>query len=72
MISPLLQSSIINAIYAASPDGILVVDDNGIILSHNQQFVDWRIPDDLLNGHEPGTAIGLDGWPVMKKCLANL
>ncbi|MDH5357571.1 MAG: EAL domain-containing protein [Gammaproteobacteria bacterium] len=70
MKSSLLQNSLIKAIYAASPDGILVVDNKGGILSHNQRFVDiWQIPDDLLNGHEPGTAIGLDDAPILSACL---
>jgi diguanylate cyclase (GGDEF)-like protein/PAS domain S-box-containing protein len=33
-----------------SPDGILVVDDHGRILSHNERFAEiWRIPRDLLD-----------------------
>lgn len=32
-----------------SPEGILVVDENGIILSYNQKFVTlWGIPDELI------------------------
>ncbi len=36
--------SLLRAIKEASPDGILVVDGNGMVVSYNQQFVDiWRL-----------------------------
>lgn len=66
MINSQLQNLLINAIYNALPDGILVVDDQETIVSHNQQFVDiWKIPTTLLNGNNPGTAIGLNDAPIL-------
>ena len=60
------QSSLVRAINEASPDGILVVSDKGIIVSHNHRFVEiWRIPSDRLRGLEPGTAIGADENPIL-------
>jgi two-component system, sensor histidine kinase and response regulator len=41
----LFQHSLIRAILDVSPDGILVVNNEGIIESHNKMFLDvWRIP----------------------------
>ncbi len=38
-------NSLIRAIYDVSPDGILVVDENNVIVSHNQRFLEiWRLP----------------------------
>jgi PAS domain S-box-containing protein len=40
-----VQHSLVRAILEASLDGILVVSDEGVILSHNQKFLDiWQIP----------------------------
>lgn len=73
MINSQLQNLLIKAIYGVLPDGILVVDDQGIIVSHNQQFVDmWQIPDTLLNGIKPGTAIGLDDAPILSAVLGRV
>lgn len=67
------QSSLIRAINEASPDGILVVDDKGVIVSHNHQFVEiWRIPDNRLRGIEPGTATGADGDPILSTVLERV
>jgi PAS domain S-box-containing protein len=39
------QHSLIQAIHEVSPDGILVVNDAGVILSHNRMFLEvWRNP----------------------------
>jgi GGDEF domain-containing protein len=65
-----LQDSLINAIYQESPEGILVVDDKEVIVSHNHQFVEiWRLPNDLLNGLESDSAIGLDDAPILAAVL---
>jgi diguanylate cyclase (GGDEF)-like protein/PAS domain S-box-containing protein len=41
----LYQNSLIRAIHEASPDGILVVNDQNRIVSHNRKFLDiWHIP----------------------------
>ncbi len=68
-----LQSLLINGIYEASPEGIIVVDDNHVIVSHNHRFVQlWQIPSDLLHGLEPGTAIGLDDAPILSTILERV
>ncbi|MDO9233965.1 MAG: EAL domain-containing protein [Methylotenera sp.] len=70
MINPQLQNLLIDAIYGVLPDGILVVDDQETIVSHNQQFVElWKIPMTLLNGIQPGTAIGLDDALIQSALL---
>jgi diguanylate cyclase (GGDEF)-like protein len=68
-----LQTSLIKAINEASPEGILVVDDNGIIVSHNQRFVEiWRIPKERLRGREPDSAIGADDNPILFTVLERV
>ncbi|MBI5197607.1 MAG: PAS domain-containing protein, partial [Nitrospirae bacterium] len=43
--------SLVRAIHEASPDGVLVVDDKGNIVSMNQRFLDvWQIPTDRVEG----------------------
>ncbi len=42
----------------STADGILVVGDNGKILSHNQRFVDmWRIPKEIIDRGEDRLAV---------------
>jgi PAS domain S-box-containing protein len=42
------QESVLRAIHNGSPDGILVVDHAGCIVSRNQKFMDiWQLPTDL-------------------------
>jgi diguanylate cyclase (GGDEF)-like protein len=68
-----LQRSLVNAVIEASPEGILVVNKNGVIVSHNQQFVEvWRIPNDRLRGAEPDTAIGADDEPILSTVLERV
>ena len=47
------ERSLINAIYEASPDGILVVDDREMIVAHNQRFFEvfGISPDDIPGSH---------------------
>lgn len=68
-----LQRSLVNAVIDASPEGILVVNEHGIIVSHNQQFVEiWRIPSDRLRGIEPDTAVGADDAPILSTVLERV
>jgi len=65
-----LKNSLIKAIHEASPDGILVVDENRNVISHNRRFVEiWNIPSELLSGKEPGTAVGLNDEPILSAVL---
>lgn len=67
------QSSLVRAINEASPDGILVVNDKGIIVSHNRRFVEiWQIPGDRLHGLEPGTAVGADDDPILSTVVERV
>src|SRR5580704_7209521 len=65
--------SLVRAINEASPDGILVVDSNGRIISHNQRFIDvWKIPRDRLQGKQPGTAVGEIDQPILSHNLEQV
>ena len=73
MIDSDFQNSLIRAIYDASPDAILVVDNKDIIVSHNHKFAEiWRIPSDLLKGKVAGTAIGLHDAPILSYVLSQV
>ena len=53
------QSSLIRAIHEVSPDGILVADGEGTIVSHNKKFLDvWQIPADEIQGILPDRPVG--------------
>lgn len=68
-----LKNSLIKAINEALPEGILVVNDKGIIVSHNPQFIEiWKIPDDRLSGFEPGTAIGIKNTQILAKAVESV
>jgi diguanylate cyclase (GGDEF)-like protein len=67
------QQSLLNAIIDASPDGILVVDGKGIVVSHNRRFVElWRIPADRLTGTSPGSAVGGIDDPILATVLERV
>lgn len=52
--------TLLRAIQEASPDGILVVNDRGAVVSYNQRFIDiWRIPPDHIKA-ENGDGSVLD------------
>ena len=60
------QRSLVDAIIEASPEGILVVNEHNIIVSHNRAFVEiWRIPDYKLKGYESDSAVGADDNPIL-------
>ena len=47
--------SLLRATLDSTADGILVVDENGKILTYNRRFVEmWRIPDDLVSAGQAG------------------
>ena len=50
--------SLQKATLEATGDGILVVDNEGAIVSYNRKFVDmWRIPDDVMNSGDDRQAL---------------
>jgi PAS domain S-box-containing protein len=62
------QNSLLRAILEVSLDGILVVNDENVIVSHNKRFLDiWRIPlpgipknlPDYAPGDQPGPILSL-------------
>ena len=53
------QHSLISAILDVSPDGILVVNDENLIVAHNKVFLDvWQIPALDIPEDLPGSALG--------------
>lgn len=61
------------AIYETTPEGILVVDAAGTVVSHNQRFVDiWQLPQLHLNGGRPVTAIGAADAPLLATVLEQV
>jgi len=67
------QLSLIRAINEASPDGILVVDEHAVVVSHNRRFFEvWDIPDQGLQGSHPGSAEGGPHAPVLEAELARV
>ena len=47
--------AIVQSIYEASPDGVILIDTNGAIVYHNRRFFEiWRIPYDSIGPTDPG------------------
>jgi diguanylate cyclase (GGDEF)-like protein/PAS domain S-box-containing protein len=67
------QYSLIRAIHEASPDGILVVNDRNVIVSHNQKLLDvWRIPLAAIPENLPDHEIGDQSPLVLSAVLARV
>ncbi|HEY1758114.1 MAG TPA: PAS domain S-box protein [Bryobacteraceae bacterium] len=63
------QNSLIRAILEASPDGILVVRENRIVL-HNQKFLDtWRLPSDCFSKHPSDAFVDGKPGPILAAAL---
>ena len=60
------QHSLIRAVFEGSPDGILAVNPDGIVVAHNQRFLDsWRISlPHTANGPCDGEA-GIEDRPIL-------
>ncbi len=67
------QSRLIKAIYDTSPDGILVVDAQGMVVAHNRQFLQlWDIATSQLHMKAEGTAIGESDAPLLAEVVARV
>ncbi|MDZ4074822.1 MAG: sensor domain-containing diguanylate cyclase [Hylemonella sp.] len=67
------QSRLIKAIYETSPDGILVVDAQGMVVAHNRQFLQlWHIVPSQLHMKADGTAIGESDAPLLAEVVARV
>ena len=53
------KNTILQTQQETSPDAILVVDENGKIISYNRQFVElWHVPAQLLSAEDDGPVLG--------------
>ena len=67
------QRSLLTAINDASPDGILVVDEKGIVVSHNRRFLEiWKIPPEHVTGTQPGSAVGTSDDPLLASVVERV
>ncbi len=67
------QRSLLQAINNASPDGILVVDDHGIVVSHNRRFMEiWDIKEGEIDPTRPANAIGTRDEPILASVLQRV
>lgn len=63
--------SLIAAIQEASPDGILVVNDRDMIVSHNQRLFDvFGIAHEAIPGDHGGQLAGMSDKPLLSRVLA--
>jgi PAS domain S-box-containing protein len=64
------QHSLIRAIHEVSLDGILAVDNEDLVVSHNQRFLDvWRIPPGVIPDSLRDYAIGEQPPPILSALL---
>ncbi|MGD1095780.1 MAG: PAS domain S-box protein [Bryobacteraceae bacterium] len=67
------QHSLIRAILDVSPDGILVVNDEMLIVAHNKKFLDvWRIPLDRIPDNLPDYFVGDQPPPILSAVLERV
>lgn len=65
------DQSLISAIHEASPDGILVVSHDDMIVSHNQRLFDvFGIAPEEIPGQRDGVLNGLPDQPLLSRVLA--
>ena len=65
--------SLIRAIYDVSPDGILVVDDGDVVVSHNKRFLEvWQIPWTSAGAAESDGLKGTDDKPLLSAVLQRV
>lgn len=67
---PEFEHSLVEAIYEASPDGILVVDEHAVVVSRNQRFLDvWHIEPEALVGGGERSLTGSGDEKVLEQAL---
>lgn len=67
------QSLLIRAIYNTSPDGILVVNEQGMVVSHNRPFLQiWGLSPKQLHTNEDGSVIGEADAPLLAEVVARV
>ena len=67
------QSLLLQAIYDISPDGILVVNEHGMVVSHNRPFLQlWGIAPSRLHRNEDGSIIGEADAPILAEVVARV
>lgn len=65
--------SLIVAIQEASPDGILVVNDRDMIVSHNQRLFDvWGITPEEVPGDHRGQMAGMSDQPLLSRVIEQV
>ncbi|MFZ5861977.1 MAG: sensor domain-containing diguanylate cyclase [Nitrospirota bacterium] len=65
--------ALICGILEASPDGILVVDDQDRIVTHNRRMLHvWDIPETDLPGARDGVAEGIDDHHLLSRVLSRV
>ncbi|MCZ8251968.1 MAG: sensor domain-containing diguanylate cyclase [Hylemonella sp.] len=67
------QSLLLQAIYDISPDGILVVNEQGLVVSHNRPFLQlWNIAPSKLHRRDDGTMVGESDAPLLAEVVARV
>ncbi len=62
--------SLLQAIYDISPDGVLVVDEKGMVISHNLPFLNiWSLAPRLASGNAPPAIVGAPDQTLLSKML---
>jgi signal transduction histidine kinase/DNA-binding response OmpR family regulator len=65
--------SVVRAIHEVSPDGILVVNADKVVVSHNQRFLDiWRISVPGADGGQSGMIAGTSDVPLLSSVLERV
>lgn len=71
--APEFQSSLTRAIYESIPDGILVVDEHGVVVFHNAQFLDiWQTPSTRIPQLAGDSVVGSSDAPLLARVLERV
>ena len=72
-LQPEFQLSLVRAIKEVAPDGLLVVDGDGRVVTHNQRFLEvWGIADELLFETQGRSLIGTVDHSVLELALSRV